>query len=230
MRPALEAEIRKDAAAEKVYALTQAYDDAHQGGANLADAAAKAGVPVVTLGPLTQSGRDQQGQPVPGLTPEADGDRLVACPPAARARSRTPATASTSPCASTRSSRRPCRRWPRSGRMLAQAWMQRELAKAHAGQGRRARRPGEEGREPGGGGRLRRRHASPSVPGIDRQTASQNPTLSQDMLAKLFTRKPGDVFTAQNSHFGFVVGKLEAIHTGDPADARARSPSRSGRR
>ena len=36
VRPALEAEIRKDAAAEKVYAMTQAYDDAHQGGATLA--------------------------------------------------------------------------------------------------------------------------------------------------------------------------------------------------
>ncbi|THD68668.1 peptidylprolyl isomerase, partial [Phenylobacterium sp.] len=44
VKPALEAEIRKDQASEKVYALTQAYDDAHQGGANLAAAAAKAGV------------------------------------------------------------------------------------------------------------------------------------------------------------------------------------------
>ncbi|MBS0331460.1 MAG: SurA N-terminal domain-containing protein, partial [Proteobacteria bacterium] len=33
VKPALEAEIRKDQAAEKVYQLTQAYDDAHQGGA-----------------------------------------------------------------------------------------------------------------------------------------------------------------------------------------------------
>ena len=35
------------------------------------------------------------------------------------------------------------------------------------------------------------------------------------MLGKLFTSRSGDVFTAQNSHFGFVVGKLTAVHTGD---------------
>ncbi|MDB5454260.1 MAG: rotamase family protein, partial [Caulobacteraceae bacterium] len=66
-RPQLEAELRKDAAAEKVYALTQAYDDAHQGGASLAEAAQKAGVPAVTIGPVTKSGQDQQAQPVQGL-------------------------------------------------------------------------------------------------------------------------------------------------------------------
>src|SRR5262249_40906917 len=66
-RPALEAELRKDAAGEKVYALTQAYDDAHQKGANLAEAAKKAGVAATTLGPVTKDGRDQQGQPIAGL-------------------------------------------------------------------------------------------------------------------------------------------------------------------
>jgi len=68
VRPALEAEIRKGPGLGEVYALTQAYDDAHQGGANLTASAAKAGVPVATLGPLTQTGRDQTGQPVPGLS------------------------------------------------------------------------------------------------------------------------------------------------------------------
>jgi peptidyl-prolyl cis-trans isomerase D len=35
------------------------------------------------------------------------------------------------------------------------------------------------------------------------------------MLGKLFISRPGDVFTAQNSHFGLVVGKLNAVHSGD---------------
>jgi peptidyl-prolyl cis-trans isomerase D len=39
--------------------------------------------------------------------------------------------------------------------------------------------------------------------------------MSQDILGKTFTSKPGDVFTAENSHFGFVVGKLEAVHAGE---------------
>ena len=55
------------------------------------------------------------------------------------------------------------------------------------------------------------------VPGLDRQNVQQNTALSQDMLGKLFTSRTGDVFSAQNSHFGFVVGKLEAVHVGDPA-------------
>ncbi|MGZ6040428.1 MAG: hypothetical protein ACXWKR_17295, partial [Phenylobacterium sp.] len=55
------------------------------------------------------------------------------------------------------------------------------------------------------------------VPGVSRQNAGQNPVLSQDMLAKAFTSRPGEPFSAQFSRFAFVVGKLEAIHTGDVA-------------
>jgi peptidyl-prolyl cis-trans isomerase D len=69
-RPMLEAEALKNAAAEKVYELTQAYDTAHQGGSSLPDAAQKAGVPSMTVGPLTQQGVTLQGQPVQGLPPQ----------------------------------------------------------------------------------------------------------------------------------------------------------------
>lgn len=68
-RPMLEAEARKNAAAEKVYALSQAYDEAHQGGSSLAESAQKAGVPTATVGPLTREGASMQG-PVPGVTPQ----------------------------------------------------------------------------------------------------------------------------------------------------------------
>ncbi len=213
VRPALEAEIRKDQAAEKVYALTQAYDDAHQGGATLAAAAAKAGVPVVTMGPLAENGHDMNNQPVPGLTPKivqtawtlpAGGESEVEdegngefyavrvekiIPPAM------PALAEIRP-------------------MLANAWNQRELVKAM------------QARADGFVAMLKKGESLDAVakaagstvtqaPGIDRQNAQQNTALSQDMLAKVFTSRPGDVFTAQNSHFGFVVGKLEAVHVGD---------------
>ena len=70
VRPALEAELRKDAAAQKVYDISQAYDDAHAGGASLAEAAKKAGAPTVTLGPVTEQGQGMNGQPVPGVTPQ----------------------------------------------------------------------------------------------------------------------------------------------------------------
>jgi len=39
--------------------------------------------------------------------------------------------------------------------------------------------------------------------------------VSQDMLAKIFTSRAGESFTASFTRFGIVVGKLEAIHTGD---------------
>ncbi|MCW5761467.1 MAG: SurA N-terminal domain-containing protein, partial [Phenylobacterium sp.] len=69
-RPMLEAEIRKDMVAEKVYAQTQAYDDAHQGGASMADAAAKAGVTVQTIGPISAQGVDDQGRQLQGFPPK----------------------------------------------------------------------------------------------------------------------------------------------------------------
>jgi peptidyl-prolyl cis-trans isomerase D len=66
-RPMLEAEIRKDMVSEKVYAQTQAYDDAHQGGASLPDAAKKAGVPFETVGPISAQGIDDKRRQMQGL-------------------------------------------------------------------------------------------------------------------------------------------------------------------
>src|SRR5690606_23627753 len=69
-RPMLEAEIRKDMVAEKVYEQTQAYEDAHQAGSNLAQAAQKAGIPTMTIGPITAEGVDAQGRQLQGLPPK----------------------------------------------------------------------------------------------------------------------------------------------------------------
>jgi peptidyl-prolyl cis-trans isomerase D len=215
VRPAIEAEIRKDAAAEKVYALTQAFDDAKGTGANLAQAAAKAGVPAVTIGPLSQQGRDQQNQPVPGLTQKlveaawalpAGGESEVedagngeyfavrvekVMPPAM------PALAEVRP-------------------ILEKAWTQRELAsrmQAKADELAARVRKGESLDAVASSAGVAASH----LPGIDKQSLQKNTALSQDMAAKLFTSKPGDVFTAPFSHFAFVVGKLEGVHAGDPA-------------
>lgn len=214
-RPALEAELRKDAVAEKIYALSQAYDDAHQKGANLAEAAQKAGVPVVALGPVSKQGGDQQGRPLPGLPPKlldtafglpAGGESDVVdagngqyfavrvdkvIPPAV------PALAEIKP-------------------QLTRYWMMREMAKrleARADELAARVKKGEslEAVAASVGAQVAR------VPGIDRRTASQNPAVSQDVLGKAFTSKPGDVFTAQGAGFAYVVGKLEAVHAGDGA-------------
>jgi len=99
---------------------------------------------------------------------------------------------------------------------LAQAWTQRETAKAMQARAEAlaARvKKGEtlEAVAASAGASVTR------VPGLDRQTVQQNQTLSQEMVGRAFSSRPGDSFAAQANHFGYVVGKLEAIHIGDPA-------------
>jgi peptidyl-prolyl cis-trans isomerase D len=214
-RPALEAELRKDAAAEKVYGYSQAYDDAHQKGATLAEAAQKAGVPTITLGPISKQGADVQGRPSQGLPPKlldtafslpAGGESDIVdagqgqyfavrvdkvIPPSV------PPLAEIKP-------------------QLTRFWMMREMAKRLEG------RADELAARVKKGESLEAVAASAGatvsrLPGLDRRTAGQNPAVSQYILAKAFTSKPGDVFTAQGSGFAFVVGKLVAIHAGDTA-------------
>ena len=215
VRPAIEAEVRKDAAAEKVYALTQAYEDAQKGGASLQAAAQKAGVPARTIGPITQGGRDQQGQQAPGLTQKlvetawslpAGGESEIEDAGngeyfAVRVEKIIP------------SAMRP---FEEIRPQLAQAWTQREIAtrmqaKAEALAARVKKGETLDAVAASAGATVQ--HA----PGVSRQTAGQNQVLSQDLLGKAFTSRPGEPFSAQFSRFAFVVGKLEAIHTGDAA-------------
>lgn len=218
-RPALEAELRKDAAAEKVYALTQAYDDAHQKGANLPEAAKKAGVATTTLGPVTKDGRDQQGQPVGGLNQKlmdtafglpAGGESEVVeagngeyfavrvekiIPPAM------PPLASIRP-------------------QLAQAYMMREVgkamqAKAEALAARVRKGESLDAVAASAGGKLTH------VAGVDRRSGQQNPQVSPEILGNVFGGKVGDVFTARGRGFSMVVGKVDANHVGDTAQLAA---------
>jgi peptidyl-prolyl cis-trans isomerase D len=213
-RPQIEAELRKDAAAEKVYAQTQAYDDAHQKGANLTEAAQKAGVAATTIGPVSKDGRDPQGQPVSGLNQKlmdaafglpAGGESEVVeagngeyfavradkiIPPAM------PPLAAIKP-------------------QLTQAWMMRQLvqalqAKADALAARVNK--GESLEAVGASAGVKLIHAT----GVDRQSGEQNPLMSPDILGNAFSRKPGEVFTARGRN-AIVVGKVVAIRAGDPA-------------
>jgi peptidyl-prolyl cis-trans isomerase D len=214
-RPALEAELRKDAAAEKVYALTQAYDDAHQKGANLTEAAQKAGVTATTIGPVTRDGRDNRGQQLGGLSPKlmetafglpAGGESEVVeagngeyfavrvekiVPPAM------PPLAEIKP-------------------QLTQAWMMRELGKAMQAKAEAlaARvRKGETLEAVAASAGAQLVHA----PAVDRRSGSQNPLMSPEILGRVFGGKPGEVFTARARNFAMVVGKVDATHAGDPA-------------
>lgn len=214
-RPALEAEIRKDMAAQKVYAMTQAYDEAHQAGSNLAQAAAKAGAQAQTVGPVTAQGVDTKGQPNPLLTPkivetafslpaggeseleDAGGGEYYAvrvekiAPPALRSLDEV----------------RP---------QVARAYTMRIVAKAlqAKGDGLLARiKKGET---------LEAVAASTGasvvkVAGVSRQNARQHTDLSPDLLGKAFNSKPGDVFAADATTFGLVIGRLDGVSAGDVA-------------
>jgi peptidyl-prolyl cis-trans isomerase D len=224
-RPMREAEIRKDAAAEKVYSASQAYDDAHQAGSSLAEAAQKAGVPAITIGPLSQQGRDPQGQPVGGLTQKlvetafalpAGGESEVTeagqgeyfavrvekiIPPAM------PPLAAVKP-------------------QLVRVWMLREIGKrmeARANDLAARVRKGEvlESVAASIGSQVGR------IPALDRRSASQNREVSQELLAGVFTAKPGEVFVARNNRFGYVVGKLVSVSAGEgPTLARMTEAAR----
>ena len=63
-RGKIENELKRDAATDKVYKMVQAYDDARSGGANMAEAAKKAGVEVRPYPvQVTAQGTTLQGQP-----------------------------------------------------------------------------------------------------------------------------------------------------------------------
>jgi peptidyl-prolyl cis-trans isomerase D len=226
VRPMLEAEARKTVAAEKVEALSQKYDDAHAGGASLSESAQKAGVPTLTVGPVSQQGADPQGQRAANVTPklvqvafslpqggeseiedEGNGEYFAvrvekiipkALPALDEVRAR-----------------------------LTQVWMARETAKAlqaKADQLVARLKKGESLEAVAASVNSQVSHAA----GLDRQNAAQNKELSQEALGKTFGAKPGEVFTAENAKaFGLIVAKLEALHAPVPAQiARITEDSR----
>ncbi len=212
-RPALAAELRKDAASEKVYALSQAYDDARKAGAALSDAAAKAGVPAVTMGPLNRDGRDPHGQPVQGLSQKLM-DVAFALPAGGESEVEEAGNGEyfavrvekvTPPALVNLADIKP---------QLTKFWMMRETAKrmqARADELAARVRKGEslEAVAASAGQTVTR------VANLDRQSAGQNQVLSQELLVKAFGAKPGEVFTAQTKAFSLAVGKLETVRAGE---------------
>ncbi|MDE2488871.1 MAG: SurA N-terminal domain-containing protein [Alphaproteobacteria bacterium] len=214
VRPKIEAEVRKRDAANKIDQLTEVYDDAHSKGATLAEAAKKAGVPVVSIPPVAKQGVDQQGKPVAGLDPKvldaafslpAGGeselidagngvyfavrvDKII--PPAM------PSLAEIKP-------------------ELIRAWMARDVA------GRLKAKADELSARVKKGEKLQTVAASAgakvlTLTDLNRQTAGQNQQIPPEVLGQAFAAKAGDVFTAQAGQV-YVVGQVTAVRVGDPA-------------
>jgi peptidyl-prolyl cis-trans isomerase D len=215
-RPMLEAEIRKDQATEQVYNQSQAYDDAHQAGANLADAAKKAGATPVTVGPVSQQGVDEKGQPVAAVNPRileeawtlpsggeseltdtGDGqyfavkvEKIIpaAVPPLEELRP-----------------------------MLTREWIRQETIRrmeARANELIARIKKGEtlDAVAASAGATVTR------ATGLSRQAAGQNPAIPRDVLARAFSVRSGETFTAPLTEtFAFAVGQATNIRmTPDP--------------
>jgi peptidyl-prolyl cis-trans isomerase D len=209
VRAAIEAELRADAAAEKVYEQTQVYEDAHGAGATLAEAAAKAGVQTIPVGPVTASGQNMQGQPsgVPEQILKAAFDLPTGGESeieeggkgeyyAVRVEKVVPAALP--PLEEVRGS-------------LTRAWMLRELVKSmQAKADALATRLGK-------GESISTVAASTGAEvttalNVSRARAQESSQLGRDFLIKLFTAKPGETFTAQSPQFGIAVAKLDSVH------------------
>jgi peptidyl-prolyl cis-trans isomerase D len=216
MRPQLEAELRAKAAAEKVYDLSQKYDDAHASGASLPEAAAKAGAPVISLGPISAQGLDRQGKPVTGVTPailkrafnlarggESDVEEAgqgayfavkveKVIPPAL------PALEEIKP--------------QLVPYMMRQRIVERLKAKSDELVGRIRKGDAIETVAASVGSKV------VDVAGLDRAGgAEQHKELGANFLGAVFNAKPGDVFVSPVAQ-GIAIAKLVSIQPGDPAD------------
>jgi peptidyl-prolyl cis-trans isomerase D len=215
-RPVIEAELKKDAAGQKVYDLTQAYDDAHQKGASLTEAAQKAGVPALTMGPLSKEGRDPQGQPVMGLSQKLV-DTAFSLPEGGESEVQDAGGGEYFAVHIDRITPPALPALAEVREQLARVWTMRETAKlmqAKADSLAERVRKGEtlDAVASSAGAKLSR------VAGVSRQTAQQNKEAPQEVLGNAFGAKAGEVFTA-NSPTGIAVGRLEGVHAGDGVNA-----------
>lgn len=217
-REEIVAKIRKDLAAAKISEMSKVYEDAHELGAPLAAAAAKAGAPIASYGPVSADGRGQDGKPIAGISPQvlkaafeqAQGgesdiqeagegeyfavrvERIV--PPAM------PAMSIVRPEVIKNLTRR---KQADQMRLKAEAL----LARVKKGESLDAVAASA------GASVVR-------VNGITRATLQAHEALGRELLGATLGSKKGEPFTAA-SGFGVVVGVVTAVRTGDPQQVAA---------
>jgi peptidyl-prolyl cis-trans isomerase D len=211
-RPQIEADLRAKAAQRQAYDLSQKFDDARQAGSNVTDAARKAGVTPITVGPVTANGLDVDAKPNtlldktalksafahaagedtdledagPGEYFALHVDRVIppALPPLAEKRAE-----------------------------LAKAYTQQAYLKAL-----KARADALVAQIRGGAGidQVAAQAGGHVVhqSGMQRVGAEQYKALGRDFLVAVFTAKSGDVFAAA-APSGVFIAKLDAVRPGD---------------
>lgn len=220
-KPKIEDEIRAKFAEDKVGDQVQAFDTAHTAGNSFAASAAKAGVTVRSIGPVSAQGAGLDGAPVQGLTADmlktafatsggADSEiQEVAggvsyairvekiIPPAL------PPMAEIKPIL--------------IQAYTAQKTIQAVTARAEALAERVRKGEAIEAVAASAGATVQR------INGLDRLRATQDEaiarTVGNDILGKMFGVKSGEVFVADAGPPRVVVAKLQAIRAGDAAMA-----------
>lgn len=212
-RADIEAKVRNEAADRKISAASKVYEEAHNAGANMADAAAKAGLPVTTVAPVSAQGLGQDGKPAAGLSPavlkaafemgqgvdgeivqEAEGeyfivrvDRIVApaLPPMEEIR-------------------------PTLIRAMMMRRVSEQMQKKAEGLVARVRK-GEsiDAVAASAGAQVVR------LNGVSAATAKQYEALGRELLGGAFQAKKGEVFTAGGANGALLVATVSAIRPGD---------------
>jgi peptidyl-prolyl cis-trans isomerase D len=217
VRPQLETEARNDMATQKVYDAVKKYDDAHSGGANLADAARAAGATPIQLGPVAANGADMTAKQLPGLDAtllktafslsaggESDlDDENAGEYYAVRVDKIVP------PAVAKLDEIRP---------MVTQNWMIiEELKRLNA-------KAGEVADKMKKGGSIEA--AAAEVNGkvmhavaIPRTAIMQNNSLSQELRLKLLGAKAGDVVVGQTAQIPVMVARVDSVAQADPNQA-----------
>jgi peptidyl-prolyl cis-trans isomerase D len=217
LRAQLEPQVKLDAAKKKAYAEVQKFDDAHGGGANIVDAASKAGVAAETIGPITAQGTDLTNKPVEGLSPkllkdafaqaqggemddEDDGngeyfsmrvDKIA--PPSL------PALADV------------------KGQLIQDYMVQEMLKRLHAKADEltAAIKKGESMDAAAASVKAQVGHAVD----ITRQGMAQNRALGGELLQKIFAAKQGEVFNGQTSQVQVMVAHVDSVAPAAPGVA-----------
>lgn len=212
LRPSIEAELKAQAAEAKAFEQTEAYQDAHDGGANLIDAATKAKALVLTTAPIAATGVDQSGQPVPGLTPDvlkaafelpAGGEsELITVGKgeyfAVRVEKVVPSSLRTLDEI----------RGPLTQRWMIDRMLEGMKVKADALAARVKKGESLEAVAASAGSKVQR------IPNISRQNARQYQGLGRELLMATFSAKPGVPFAARAPQGGFLVAVVEKVHPG----------------
>ena len=222
-RAQIVADLQHAQALDKVLDLSQKYEDLRQGGASVADAAAKVGVSAVTIGPVTADGKGLPNAPPNpllsqkmlhvafGLAQGADSDVEQDSDKGEYFVVQVQKVIPPNPPGLEEPGVRP---------ILIQAYLRQAIVgalqkKANAAIAAIQKGQSFEAVAAANGAQLTHQI------GLQRVTAQQYAqTLGQDFLVKTFEAKAGQLFFAGSDPLnGFVVARVDAIHPADPSKA-----------